>query len=109
MRDACPSSFCPSTLWHLDLPSTLRLSRQLADDFTLEQGATIGSSAVAAFHVLVNELKLDIPLDPWATDEAYVSKDADKPILLLGGSTSTAFYAIQVGICRFSRFCPSLS
>jgi NADPH:quinone reductase-like Zn-dependent oxidoreductase len=73
------------------------LRRQLPDGFTLEQGATVGGSAIAAFHVLRNELRLDIPLDPWATGEAYVSRDADTPILLWGGSTMTAYYAIQVG------------
>lgn len=71
---------------------------QVPEGFNLEQCTTLGSSVVAAFHALNNELGLPIPTEPGASkSSAHEANEVlNSPVLVWGGSTATGFYAVQV-------------
>lgn len=78
---------------------------------------------MTAFHILRTELGLHIPLELSSAGDASsataaVAQEADAPVLVWGGSTSTGFYAIQVWplalgrpllpfLCSLTRLAPA--
>lgn len=51
------------------------------------------TDSVAVFHSVVADLQLPLP---WPKPAGYTPPDADKPILIWGGSSSVGQYALQV-------------
>jgi NADPH:quinone reductase-like Zn-dependent oxidoreductase len=67
--------------------------KKLPQGFTLAEAVTLPNNFVTVFHTLTTDLALETP---WPKPEEYVHKDADKPILIWGGSSSVGQFAIQI-------------
>jgi hypothetical protein len=66
---------------------------QLPKGFTFAQAVTLPNNFVTVFHTLTTDLGIETP---WPKPENYVPKDADKTILIWGGSSSVGQFAIQI-------------
>jgi threonine dehydrogenase-like Zn-dependent dehydrogenase len=66
---------------------------QLPKGFTLAEAVTLPNNFVTVFHSLTVDLALETP---WPKSEDYVPQNADKPILIWGGSSSVGQFAIQI-------------
>lgn len=61
--------------------------------FTLAEAVTLPNNFVTVFHTLDKDLSIETP---WPKPDGYVPKDADKAILVWGGSSSVGQFAIQI-------------
>jgi NADPH:quinone reductase-like Zn-dependent oxidoreductase len=66
---------------------------QLPEGSTLAEAVTLPNNFVTVFHTLTTDLDIEIP---WPKPVGYVPKDADKAILVWGGSSSVGQFAIQI-------------
>lgn len=58
-----------------------------------EEAVTIPVNLVTVFHTVTTDLGLDLP---WPIPEGYKPKDAEKPFLIWGASSSVGVFALQV-------------
>jgi NADPH:quinone reductase-like Zn-dependent oxidoreductase len=65
----------------------------LPEGFTLAEAVTLPNNFVTVFHTLTTDLGIETP---WPKPDGYVPKDADKAILIWGGSSSVGQFAIQI-------------
>jgi NADPH:quinone reductase-like Zn-dependent oxidoreductase len=65
----------------------------LPKGFTCTEAVTLPNNFVTVFHALTTDLGMETP---WPKPEDYVSRNADKPILVWGGSSSVGQFAIQI-------------
>jgi hypothetical protein len=65
----------------------------LPQGFTLTEAVTLPNNFVTVFHALTTDLDIETP---WPKPNEYVPQDADKPILIWGGSSSVGQFAIQI-------------
>jgi NADPH:quinone reductase-like Zn-dependent oxidoreductase len=66
---------------------------QLPEGFTLAEAVTLPNNFVTVFHTLTEDLGIETP---WPKPDGYTPKDADKAILIWGGSSSVGQFAIQI-------------
>jgi NADPH:quinone reductase-like Zn-dependent oxidoreductase len=66
---------------------------KLPNGVKLQDAVTIPSPFVTAYQSSIHDLGLELP---WPKPEAWAPKDADKAILIWGGSASVGTYAIQI-------------
>ncbi|EAT78523.1 hypothetical protein SNOG_13898 [Parastagonospora nodorum SN15] len=76
--------FCTADEW---------LFAKLPEDFSLAEAVTLPNNFVTVFHTLITDLGI---VTPWPKPDSYVPRDADKAILVWGGSSSVGQFAIQV-------------
>jgi NADPH:quinone reductase-like Zn-dependent oxidoreductase len=65
----------------------------LPEGFTLAEAVTLPNNFVTVFHTLTTDLGIETP---WPKPDDYIPKDADKAILIWGGSSSVGQFAIQI-------------
>ncbi|KAH7394870.1 chaperonin 10-like protein [Phaeosphaeria sp. MPI-PUGE-AT-0046c] len=77
-------TFCTTDEW---------LLAKLPEGTTLSQAVTLPNNFVTVFHALSADLNIETP---WPKPENYVSKNAEDPILIWGGSSSVGQFAIEI-------------
>jgi NADPH:quinone reductase-like Zn-dependent oxidoreductase len=75
------------------LLTTENLFGKLPDGFRLQDVVTIPSPFVTAYQSSIHDLGLELP---WPKPEGWTPKDADKVILIWGGSASVGSFTIQL-------------
>jgi NADPH:quinone reductase-like Zn-dependent oxidoreductase len=65
----------------------------LPKGFTFAEAVTLPNNFVTVFHTLTTDLGIETP---WPKADGHVPKDAEKSILIWGGSSSVGQFAIQI-------------
>jgi NADPH:quinone reductase-like Zn-dependent oxidoreductase len=65
----------------------------LPKGFTFAEAVTLPNNFVTVFHTLTTDLGIETP---WPKADGYVPKDAEKSVLIWGGSSSVGQFAIQI-------------
>ncbi|KAF2279441.1 GroES-like protein [Westerdykella ornata] len=66
---------------------------KIPEGFSMKEVVTLPNNFVTAWHTFTTDLGVELP---WPKPEGYSPSDADKPILIWGGSSSVGQYAIQI-------------
>jgi NADPH:quinone reductase-like Zn-dependent oxidoreductase len=65
----------------------------LPNTFTLPEAVTLPNNFVTVFHALTTDLGIETP---WPKPHDYVPREAEKAVLIWGGSSSVGQFAIQI-------------
>lgn len=69
------------------------LASKVPKGFTLQEAVTVNVNLVTVFHSATVDLELELP---WPIPRGWKPKDAEKPILVWGASSSVGIFAVQV-------------